>query len=75
MRSVLLLLLAFVGCSLLASFLLYLGLQVLEMNQWQGAALGIAMWILNLASLALLAAAIWRGVKTFRNRRGAIQRS
>ena len=75
MKSVLLLLLAFVGCSLLASFLLYLGLQVLEMNQWQGAALGIAMWVLNLASLALLAAAIWRGVKTFRNRRGAIQRS
>ena len=75
MKSVLLLLLAFVGYSLLASFLLYLGLQVLEMNQWQGAALGIAMWILNLASLALLAAAIWRGVKTFRNRRGAIQRS
>ena len=75
MKSVLLLLLAFVGCSLLASFLLYLGLQVLEMNQWQGAALGIAMWILNLASLALLAIAIWRGIKTFRNRRGAIQRS
>ena len=74
MKSVLLLLLAFVGCSLLASFLLYLGLQVLEMNQWQGAVLGIATWILNLASLALLVAAVWRGVKTFQNRRSAIQR-
>ena len=59
--------------SLLANFPLFLGLQVLEMNPWQGAALGIAMWILNLASLALLAAAVWRGVKIFRNRRGAIQ--
>ncbi len=75
MRSVLLLLLGFVGCTLLASFLLFLGLQVLEMNPWQGAALGIAMWVLNLASLALLVAAVWRGVKIFRNRRGAIQRS
>ena len=75
MKSVLLLLLAFVGCSLLASFLLFLGLQVLEMNQWQGAALGIAIWLLNIAALALLVAAIWRGVKTFKNRRGAIQGS
>ena len=75
MKSVLLLLLGFVGCSVLASFLLFLGLQVLEMNPWQGAALGIAMWILNLASLALLVAAVWRGVKIFRHRRGAIQRS
>lgn len=75
MRSVLLLLLGFVGCFLLASFLLFLGLQVLEMNPWQGAALGIAMWILNLASLALLVAAVWRGVKIFRHRRGAIQSS
>lgn len=74
MKSVLLLLLAFVGCFLLASFLLALGLQVLEMNQWQGMALGIAIWTLNIASLALLVAAVWRGVKTFRNRRGAIQR-
>ena len=75
MKSVLLLLLGFVVCTLLASFLLFLGLQVLEMNPWQGAALGIAMWVLNLASLALLVAAVWRGVKIFRNRRGAIQRS
>ena len=75
MKSVLLLLLGFVGCFLLANTLLFLGLQVLEMNQWQGAALGIAMWSLNIAALALLAAAVWRGVKTFKNRRGAIQRS
>ena len=75
MKSVLLLLLAFAGCFLLAVFLLYLGLQVLQMNQWQGAALGIAMWSLNIASLALLAAAVWRGVRIFQNRRGANQRS
>ena len=75
MKSVLLLLLAFLGCFLLASFLLFLGLQVLEMNQWQGAALGIAIWILNIAALASLVAAVWRCVKTFKNRRGAIQGS
>lgn len=75
MKSVLLLLLGFAGCFLLANFLLFLGLQVLEMNQWQGAALGIAMWVLNIAALALLVAAVWRGVQTFRNHRGAIQHS
>lgn len=74
MKSVLLLLLAFVGCFLLASFLLALGLQVLEINQWQGVALGVSIWTLNIASLALLVAAVWRGIKTFKNRRGAIQR-
>ena len=74
-KSILLLLLAWVGCSLLASFLLFLGLQVLEMNQWQGAAPGITIWILNIAALASLVAAVWRGVKTFKNRRGAIQGS
>ena len=73
MKLVLLLLAASVGCLMLASFLLFLGLQVLEMNQWQGAALGIAMWTLKLASLALLVAAVWRGVSTFRNRGGAIR--
>ena len=73
MKLVLLLLAASVGCLVLASFLLFLGLQVLEMNQWQGAALGIAMWTLRLAALALLVAAIWRGVRTFRNRGGAIR--
>ena len=73
MKLVLLLLAASVGCLMLASFLLFLGLQVLEMNQWQGAALGISMWTLKLASLALLVAAVWRGVSTFRNRGGAIR--
>ena len=46
MKLTLLLLLASVGVYLLASFLLFLGLQALEMNQWQGAALGISMWTL-----------------------------
>ena len=43
---VLVLLLASVGCYLLLTTVLWLGLQVLEMNQWQGALLGIAMWTL-----------------------------
>ena len=73
MKLVLLLLAASVGCLVLASFLLFLGLQVLEMNQWQGAALGITMCTLRLASLALFIAAVWRGVRTFRNRGGAIR--
>ena len=73
MKLVLLLLAASVGCLILASFLLFLGLQALEMNWWQGATLGIAMWTLKLASLALLIAAVWRGVRTFRNRGGAIR--
>ena len=73
MKLVLLLLAASVGCLVLASFLLFLGLQVLEMNRWQGAALGIAMWSLKLASLALFGVAVWRGVGTFRNRGGAMR--
>lgn len=73
MKPVLLLLAASVGCLVLASFLLFLGLQALEMNQWQGAALGIAMWTFRLAALALFIAAVWRGVGTFRKRGGAIR--
>ena len=73
MKPVLPLLAASVGCLVLASFLLFLGLQALEMNWWQGAALGIAMWTLNLASLGLFIGAVWRGVTTFRNRGDAIR--
>ena len=73
MKMVLLLLAASAGCLVLASFLLSLGLQALEMNPLQGAALGVAMWSLRLASLALLVAAVWRGVRTFRNRGSAIR--
>lgn len=69
MKLTLLFLLASVGCFLLANSLLFLGLQVLEMNQWQGAALGIVMWSLFLACPALLAAAVWRGITTFNRRR------
>lgn len=69
MKLTLLLLLASVGFYLLASFLLFLGLQVLEMNQWQGAALGISMWTLLIVGLVLFAAAVWRGVNAFRNRK------
>lgn len=65
-----LLLLASVGSYLLASFLLFLGLHVLEMNQWQGTALGISMWTLLIAGLALFAVAVWGGVSAFRNRKG-----
>ena len=69
MKLALLLLLASVGCLLLANTLLWLGLQVLEMNWWQGAALGIAMWGLAIATPALAALGIWRGVRAWRNRR------
>ena len=69
MKLTLLFLLASVGSILLAGFLLFLGLQALEMNQWQGAALGIVMWTLCIACPALLAAAVWRGVTTFNRRR------
>ena len=69
MKLTLLLVLASVGSYLLASFLLFLGLQVLEMNQWQGAALGISMWTLLMAGPVLLAVAVWRGVSAFRNRK------
>ena len=69
MKLALLLLLASAGCLMLANTLLWLGLQVLEMNWWQGAALGIAMWGLAIATPALAALGIWRGVRAWRNRR------
>ena len=70
---VLVLLLASVGCYLLLTTVLWLGLQVLEMNQWQGALLGIAMWTLVIVTPTLAVLGIWRGVKAFKNRRRAIQ--
>ncbi len=73
MKLAILLLLASVGCLLLANTVLFLGLQVLEMNQWQGAALGIAMWTLVIATPTLAVLGIWRGVKAFKNRRRAAQ--
>ncbi len=71
MKLALLLLLASVGCLLLANTVLFLGLQVLEMNWWQGALLGIAMWTLMIATPTLAALGVWRGVKAFKNRRAA----
>ena len=59
----LLLLTAFIGCFLLANTVLFLGLQVLEMNQWQGGLPGIAMWSLVIATPTLAILGIWRGVK------------
>ena len=73
MKLALLLLLAFVGCYLLLSTVLWLGLQVLEMNWWQGALLGIAMWALAIATPTLAALGIWRGVKAYKNRRRSIE--
>ena len=73
MKLAILLLLASVVCLLLANTVLFLGLQVLEMNQWQGAALGIAMWTLIIATPTLAVLGIWRGVKAFKNRRRAAQ--
>ena len=73
MKLAILLLLASVVCLLLANTVLFLGLQVLEMNQWQGAALGIAMWTLVIATPTLAVLGIWRGVKAFKNRRRATQ--
>ena len=73
MKLAILLLLASVVCLLLANTVLFLGLQVLEMNQWQGAALGIAMWTLIIATPTLAVLGIWRGVKAFKNRRRATQ--
>ena len=71
MKLALLFLLASVGCLALANTLLFLGLQVLEMNWWQGALLGIAMWTLAIATPALAALGVWRGVRAFKNRRRA----
>ena len=62
------------GYFLLARFPLFPGLQVLEMSQWQGSTLGIAMWTLVAASLVLFVATVWRGGKAFRDRRAAVQR-
>lgn len=73
MKLALLLLAASIGCLLLANTVLFLGLQVLEMNQWQGALLGIAMWSLVIATPTLAVLGIWRGVKAFKNRRRATQ--
>ena len=73
MKFALLLLLASVGCFFLLSVVMWLGLQVLEMNQWQGALLGIAMWTLVIATSALAVLGIWHGVRAFRNRRRAVQ--
>ena len=73
MKLAILLLLASVVCLLLANTVLFLGLQVLEMNWWQGAALGIAMWTLVIATPTLAVLGIWRGVKAFKNRRRATQ--
>ena len=73
MKLALLLLLASVGCLVLLNTVMWLGLQVLEMNQWQGAALGIAMWTLVIATSTLAVLGIWRGVKAFKNRRRAAQ--
>ena len=73
MKLAILLLLASVVCLLLANTVLFLGLQVLEMNQWQGAALGIAMWTLIIATPTLAVLGIWRGIKAFKNRRRAAQ--
>ena len=73
MKLALLLLLASVGCLLLLNTVLFLGLQVLEMNQWQGALLGIAMWSLVIATPTLAVLGIWRGVKAFKNRHRAAQ--
>ena len=73
MKLALLLLAASIGCLLLANTVLFLGLQVLEMNQWQGALLGIALWSLVIATPTLAVLGIWRGVKAFKNRRRATQ--
>ena len=73
MKLALLLLAASIGCLLLLNTVLWLGLQVLEMNQWQGALLGIAMWTLVIATPTLAVLGIWRGAKAFKNRRRATQ--
>ena len=73
MKLAILLLLASVVCLLLLNTVLWLGLQVLEMNWWQGAAMGIAMWTLVIATPTLAILGIWRAIKTFKNRRRAAQ--
>ena len=73
MKLALLLLASSVVCLLLANTALFLGLQVLEMNWWQGALLGITMWTLIIAAPTLAVLGILRGVKAFKNRRRAAQ--
>ena len=73
MKLALLLLLASAGCFFLLNTVLWLGLQAVVMNQWQGALLGIAMWTLFIAAPALAVLGIWRGVKAFNHRRRAAQ--
>ncbi|MCY3691259.1 MAG: hypothetical protein OXI54_08420 [Chloroflexota bacterium] len=73
MKLALLLLLSSVVCLLLANTALFLGLQVLEMNWWQGALLGITMWTLVIATPTLAVLGIWRGAKAFKNRRRTAQ--
>ena len=73
MKPALLLLASSVGCFFLLSVVMWLGLQVLEMNQWQGALLGIAMWTLVIATPTLAVAGCWRGVIAFKNRHRAAQ--
>ena len=72
MKLALLLLLASVGCLALLYAVSFLVL-VFEMNQWQGALLGIAMWSLVIATATLSVVGIRRGVKAFKNRCGVAQ--
>ena len=69
MKPALLLLLASFVCLFLLNTVLWLGLQVLEMNSWQGALMGVAMWTLVIATPALTVAGCWRGIRAFKNRR------
>lgn len=73
MKLALLFLLASAGCFCLLNTVLWLGLQVLVMNRWQGALLGVAMWTLVIATPTLAVLGIRRGVKAFNNRRRAAQ--
>ncbi len=73
MKLALLFLLASAGCFFLLNTVLWLGLQVLVMNRWQGALLGVAMWTLVIATPTLAVLGIRRGVKAFNNRRRAAQ--
>ena len=73
MKLAIILLASSAVCLLLANTVLFLGLQVLEMNWWQGTLLGITMWSLVIATPTLAMLGIWRGVKTFKNRRRSTQ--
>ena len=67
MKLAIILLASSAVCLLLANTVLFLGLQVLEMNWWQGALLGIAMWTLVIATPTLAVLGIWRGVGAFKD--------